>query len=440
VSDKYWNAARELISLFQAVGRASLLFDIQDTHSRNMAVLWKDDRGRQKIVITSTGSQKGDLEADHICFISPDAADYGYYKASSESDIHAGILALEGVGASMHCHTKDLSIMTLDDEQKPNRPKPFIPIDPLGFTHLQGKVPVDWVEVPSGSKEMAEVVARRLKDFPVSVIQTHGAFMRGRTLEETFFLASVAQNSGYIARLALKLGIDLEGLQSRIQKNPQTSFHFPSSPYVPGGDTRCDFPDEEELVYEFRKTGARIFESRLSPFHTGSFSVRGVRSLFYASKASMPREIGGPLLEIPLKAQDTDSPELRMHKAIYAKSHFQTVMHCYVPEAEAHAHFKYPGENAICRRIVPIDAEGSFLYLVIPVVGPEIADGELIHLLHEYKVVVVRGGGVWGVGTQSLSEVLHHPSSVREICLYRIGAFQRGLDLKKMEPKKADRW
>jgi hypothetical protein len=35
---------------------------------------------------------------------------------------------------------------------------------------------------------------------------------------------------------------------------------------------------------------------------------------------------------------------------------------------------------------------------------------------------VPRGGGVWSVGEQSLPEVLHHPSSVRDICFYRIWA------------------
>jgi len=29
---------------------------------------------------------------------------------------------------------------------------------------------------------------------------------------------------------------------------------------------------------------------------------------------------------------------------------------------------------------------------------------------------------------------------VREICLYRIGAFERGLDLRRMEPAKAKKW
>jgi len=87
-----------------------------------------------------------------------------------------------------------------------------------------------------------------------------------------------------------------------------------------------------------------------------------------------------------------------------------------------------------------LDAEGGFLYLVIPVLPPDVDEETLIRKLYDYKVAVVRGGGVWAVGTQSLSEVLHHPSSLREICLYRLGAFERGLDLRAMEPKKARRW
>ncbi len=87
-----------------------------------------------------------------------------------------------------------------------------------------------------------------------------------------------------------------------------------------------------------------------------------------------------------------------------------------------------------------IDAEGSFLYLVVPVVPAKLDIATMVKLLHDYKVVIVRGGGVWGVGTQSLSAVLHHPSSVREICLYRIGAFERGLNLRTLEPEKAKRW
>jgi len=438
MTKKTWKASEEVMRLFQNVGRASLLYDIQDSHSGNMAIRYSDESGNEWIVITATGSQKGDLDPSQICFLSPTETDFGYYKASSETDIHARILALPGVGASIHAHTKELMIVTLDDAAKPNQPAPFIPVDPLGSYHLEGSVPVDWVEVPSGSSEMARIIPQRLADHPATVIQTHGTFARGRTLKEAFFLVSIANHAGYIVRLAGKLGVDIAVLRSAAKAAPEAVFR--PSEYSIDDDEVCEFVEEKEILQEFRKAGARIFESRLSPFHTGSMSVRGVEQMLYAPKASMPRDIGGPLRKVPLEAGSGDPPELRLHKQIYAASDFQTVMHCYVPEAEAMSHFVYPGESRPLDRVVPIDAEGGFLYLVIPVVPVQTEPAELVRLLHDYKMVIVRGGGVWAVGGQSLSEVLHHPSSLREICLYRIGAFERRLDLRKMEPAKAKRW
>jgi ribulose-5-phosphate 4-epimerase/fuculose-1-phosphate aldolase len=437
---KIWNTSEDVLRLFQTVGRASLLYDIQDSHSGNMAIRHRDEAGNDWIVITSTGSQKGDLEPNNICFLSPAETDFGYYKASSETDIHARILALEGVAASIHAHTKEIAFVTLDDADKPNRPAPFIPVDPLGYYHLGGVVPVDWMAVPSGSPEMAKVIPERLAEHPATVIQAHGTFAKGRTLKEAFFRVCIANNAGYVVRLLKRLKVDVEGLRQRVRASPQASFSYPPPDYTIDDDDVCDFPEETEILGEFQKAGARIFESRLSPFHSGSMSVRGVGSMLYAPKASMPREIGGPLREVPLEVEDGESPELQVHKQIYAASDFQTVMHCHVPEAEAQAHFVYPGDDGPLDRIVPIDAEGSFIHLAIPVVPAKAGIAELVRLLHDYKVVVVRGGGVWAVGTQSLSEALHHPSSLREICLYRIGAFEQGLDLRRMEPEKAKKW
>jgi len=435
-----WQASEDVLKLFQSVGRASLLYDIQNSHSGNMAVRMTDEAGQDQILITASGSQKGDLDSAQICFLSPTETDYGYYKASSETDIHARILNLPGVGASMHAHTKDLAIVTLDDAPKPSQPPDFVPIDPLGWYLLGDHIHVDWFAVPSGSPEMAEVIPRRLADHPATIVQNHGTFVRARTLKEAFFLMCVANNAGQVIRQAVKLGVDVDGLRKKIKADPAAHLSFPPDVYAGGGDDVCDFPEETEILREFHKAGARIFESRLSPFHTGSMSVRGVSHLLYAPKASMPREIGGPLLKVPLRGEKGDSPELAMHKAIFEETDFQTVMHCWLPEAEAHSHFRYPGEVEPAGRIVPLDAEGSFLYLVIPVAPPRTDAETLIRLLHDYKVAVVRGGGVWAVGQQSLSEVLHHPSSLRETCLYRIGAFEQGLNLRAMEPKKAERW
>lgn len=430
-----WTEAEHLVKRFQRVGRALLQCDLEDSHSGNIAMRWGD-----QVVITSTGSEKGDLAPENICFLSATETDFGFYKASSETDIHMRILALEGVSACVHAHTKDLTIMTMDDEIKPNQPPPFRPIDPLGYHHLGAALPVDWFAVPSGSKEMTARIPARLADHRVTIIQGHGTFAKARTIEEALFRLTLANTSGYIARLAEKIGVSLEDLRARIADDPGACFADAPEESTIGDDGICEFPEEEELVAAFRQTGARIFESRLSPFHTGSLSVRGIDAMLYAPKAAMPRDIGGPLRRVPLKADSRDSRELQLHKEIYAAGNFQTIAHCHVPEAEALAHYIYPGERAPNDRIVPVDAEGSFLYLVIPVLPPDASIEELVRNLHDYHVVVVQGGGVWGVGSQSLSEVLHHPSSVREICLYRVGALERGLDVRKMEPAKAKAW
>jgi L-fuculose-phosphate aldolase len=435
-----WQAGEDLFREFRALGRASLLYDIQDSHSGNMAVRRTNERGEDEIVITATGSQKGDLEPSQICFLSATETDYGYYKASSETDIHARILSLPGVRASMHAHLKDLILATLDDAPKPEKPPDFVPVDPLARTHLGAAIPVDWFAVPSGSPELARTIPERLAAHPLTIIFGHGAMAKGRTLREAFFRLCVGNYAGAVVRGLEKLRVDIGAVRRAIAADPARAFAAPPPDYTLEGDERSDFRDEEEILKEFVKAGHRIFESRLSPFHTGSMSVRGVATMLYAPKASMPREVGGPLVNVPLAATPGDDAETALHKAIYAASDFQSVMHCHVAEAEAAAYYVYPGEAAPADRIIPVDAEGSFLYLVIPVLPPDAAAAALIRALHDYKVVVVRGGGVWAVGGQSLSEVLHHPSSLREICVFRSGAVERGLDLRKMEPQKAKRW
>jgi len=440
MSKTRWRANQELVGLFHAAGRILLLNDMEDSHSGNIAMLWTNEQDEEYLVITSTGSQKGDLDAGQICFLSTTETDYGYYKASSEADIHARILSLPNSRASIHAHTKDLTVMTYDNEGKPNQPSSFFPFDPLGYYHLGGEIPVDWVAVPSGSAEMTQVIPDRLRNHPATVIQGHGTFVKGRNLKEALFRVCIANNSGYVARLAFRVGIDAAGLRAQIHKNAEAFFAYPPTAYSAYGYESSAFSGEEEIEAEFLKTGARIFESHLSPFHTGSISVRGVKTMLYAPKASMPREMGGPLLEVPLEHRDSQEKEIALHRKIYAHSQFQTVLHCYVPEAEIMARFIPPGESLPLERIIPIDAEGSFLYLVIPILPAKHDFATFIKLLHDYKVVVVRGGGVWGVGSQSLSEVLHHPSSVREICLYRFGALERDLNISNLEPKQSKNW
>jgi len=403
-------------------------------------VLWEDQNGQENIVITATGSQKGDLDEHQICFLSTNETDFGYYKASSETDIHARILEQEGVRATIHAHTKDLTTMTMDDEDKPNQPRPFIPIDPLGFYHLGGQIPVDWVKVPCGSPDMTRIIPERLKHHFTTILQGHGTFARGRNLREALFRICLANNSGFIARQAARLGIDTQKMGMDIQADPNAFFAPPPPEYQVEEKSGSFFSGEEEIRAEFKKTGARIFESHLSPFHTGSISVRGVKTMLYAPQASIPRDIGGPLWELPLEYQKTDQRELALHKKIYAASQFQTIIHNYVPEAEVISRYIPAGRKQPVDRIVRTEAIQAYLSNRRWILPPDFKVDLLVQMLHNYKVVIVRGGGVWGVGSQSLSEVLHHPSSVREICLYRFGALERGLNIGKLEPDQAKNW
>jgi L-fuculose-phosphate aldolase len=441
MSADQWKADKKLIHLFQLIGHILLEKDLEDSHSGNISTLWRDAQGHKKIVITAAGSQKGDLQPNQICFLSPSETDFGYYKASSETDIHAKILSIPGVNSVIHAHTKELTIMTFDEEKKPNQPLPFIPIDSLGFYHLNGSIPVDWVKVPCGSPEMTKIIPERLVHHKITVLQSHGIFAIGRTLKEALFHVCLADNSGYIARTAEKLDIDIHKLRKEIVKSPQKYFPYRPKKYEEKKVKEEKIQGEEEILEEIKKTANRIFKSNLSPFSTGSLSIRGVDKMIYVPNASMPREMEGLIEKIPLasKKKETDR-EMMIHQQIYKQTDFQTIIHCYVPEAEACSYFVPPGMKKSIDRIIPIDAEGSFFYLVIPVLHSHFQIEDLTRLLHDYKIVAVRGGGVWSVGEQSLSEALHHPSSLREICLYLIGAYERGLDISKLQPEKAKQW
>jgi L-fuculose-phosphate aldolase len=431
---------KDLIARFRALGAAALNYDIEDSHSGNIAQRWTDENGTEWLVITSTGSQKGALGDTDIVFVGLKGTNAGHYKASSETDIHHDITALPGFSASMHAHTKYATIETFDDAAKPNKPSAMVPIDPLGWYYLKGAVPVNYYKVPCGSPEMVRLIPKDLERFSATMVQGHGTFARGDTPNHAFYTLCVVNNSAQVLYHARHIGVDVKALQAAIQANPAAHFAYPPEPYSLEHEGRCDVADEPSTVREFITAGYRIFESRISPFHTGSMSLRGVRTMIYTPQASMPKDLPGPILEMPLEIAADDSPEVRIHKEIYARTPIQTVMHTYIPEAEAASHWRYPGESTETDRVIPIDGEGGFLYLVIPVVGPKVETPELIEKLHQYKTVIVRGGGVWAVGEQSISEVLHHPSSVRDICIYRFGAIERGLDITKMEPAKARHW
>ncbi len=478
----------DIYQKFKAIGMALLKMDLENSHSGNISLKFIDKDGNEKIAITSTGSQKGDLERENICYLEPNRTTYGHYKATSESDIHMAVLSMQGVYSLIHGHTKYATIETLDDKERPplTQPNPLLPIDSLGYFHLNGEVPVHWYSVPCGSPEMVKKIPEILRNHNATIVQGHGTFAKGSSVEEALFYLSLVENSGYIQKLCRSLKVNVEKIQEGIRANPRKYFNYKPTPYhfwekvkkkrkiknnqqtnstfqIPNSSSIngkqlnsdyniqlsmkdyqlkliCDFSDERDTIKEFLKTGKRIFESKISPFHTGSISLRCVNTMLYAPWASMPQGLPSPLLELNLSEEKDDDLITLIHKKIYKHTTFQCVIHTYIPEAEACSYYIYPKSSSLCDYIVPIDGEGSFLYLKIPVLPYDADIDLLIKNLTEYNVVVVRGGGVWSAGEQSMSEALHHPSSLKDICFYRIEAISKGLDIRKLEPQKARYW
>jgi ribulose-5-phosphate 4-epimerase/fuculose-1-phosphate aldolase len=428
-----------IFKIIQAIGRAALTFGVENSHSGNIAVKCKDENGDDVIAITATGSQKGELSRDRICFPALDKINFGHFKSSTETDIHALIMKIPGVNASIHGHTRSATVVTLDDSPMPktNPRVPMIPVDPLGMRYF-GEVPVDWFPIASGSKEMAETVAERLKHCPVCIVQTHGTFARGESVSEAFFNLCTLEYSGKVLDQIKILGLDKSRTRDISGKfKSQLKKQLPD--YHSEKDHICDFRDEPETVEIFRQTGFRIFESQYSPFHTGSMSIRCSKTMLYLPKASMPHDLNGPMLEVGIDGNDDDH-ELAMHRTIYSNTPLKSVLHCYMPEIDAVVLDSMLSGSSSHSKIIPIDVEGGFLYPSVPVLPFDVSTDELCRAILEYRMAIVQFGGVWSAGEQSMSEALRHISSIKDICFYRIMAKRDGLNLSSMEPESAKNW
>jgi hypothetical protein len=164
--------------------------------------------------------------------------------------------------------------------------------------------------------------------------------------------------------------------------------------------------------------------------------------MLYLPKASLPHDLAGPMLEVPLVSSpgDAEPAELEAHRTLYRQTPFKALAHCYLAEAQAQALALAPEPGGKLARILPIDAEGGFLYPAIPVLPADPDPAELCRALLDYRIAIVNFGGVWAAAEQAVGEALRHVSSCKDICWYRIMAKLRGLDVSALEPKRAKSW
>lgn len=371
------------------IGRAMLALGLQNTHSGNISL-----RQGTGMYITKTNSMKGHLEERDIVEPGISTPQFGLFQASSETGLHKGILEYSQAVVHAHAHAATL-ISYLTDS--------MVPMDILGKSYL-GEVPVLCFEFPVGSKEMEIRIPQVLKTCPAMIIKTHGPVTHGENLFKAFFLMSLVNYSAEILVIVKKFSLSANALQP-------LSFPF-LAPYVkPKGQRATHDP---ELLKQFKRIQSDLFTMKLSPFHTGSLSVSDGKEMLFVKNASSPTYIKTDISRLLIAAEEDDF-FIRLHQAVYQFTHLQAALFSHSCQGVAAACIAM---NQGMDRLIPMDAEGGYLYPAIPIVLPDEPLKKIVTTAARYKMVLIAGMGVLAIGHTPF-HCIHHNSSLENIALMR---------------------
>ena len=414
-------AREDYIEQFRMVGKALMRRGMQNSHSGNICVK-EFDNGQWKIYITSSGSPLGNLIDTDIVPVGFDSTTWGVFRASSENRIHKAILRNDDTFASIHAHIPNGTLLSFDEDGNFLVPTDIkdnyllVPIDKAGAYHLNS-VPVREFEHPVGSVEMIEKIPPCLKDHKVMIVKGHGAFGRGKNLRDVLYNISLLEYSATVLMYAKLLNVDTRTIQNQVIDNLEQLYPVAPDEYQPKSQLRIDTKDQIQLE-QFKWAGQFIYDQGLSPFHTGSMSVRTGKSMLYCPNASTPQGLPSSILKVPIDITEKDSPETITHKEIYQRTRLNAIIHTFSPESTAES---FAGIAAGRDVLYPIDAEASYINPRVALCDTNPDTAELIKKLHEHKsTVIVKGQGIWSAGKNTLEQAIHNPSSARMFSYFRI--------------------
>ncbi len=367
------------------IGRAMLDLGLQNTHSGNISVREGND-----LFITKTGSMKGHLEERDIVLPGLFEPEYGLFQASSETGTHREILKY--AGSAIHAHSLPATLLSyLMDEVKP--------LDFLGSKYL-GNFPVVEFKHAVGSKEMEDNIPIILKEKTAMIVKTHGPFVRGKNVYDAFFKLNILD---YTSEILLHLNL----LETDSNKISELQYPGAKNYFPPTGEKETK---DKELLRQFKKTAYDLFYLKISPFHTGSLSVEDGDEMLYSPRLSSPDYIGFDIKRINIKKSSKDF-FINLHSAVYNYTTSKSAIFSHSPFG------MIQGIKALVEgkdRIIPIDAEGSYLYPAIPVLFPNENIKKIVETAAKYKIVIIAGLGALSVG-HTPGHSIHHNSSLRNI-------------------------
>lgn len=139
------------------------------------------------VIVTREGASLHRLEADDLCLISR-ATEPPVATPSLDTPIHRAIYVSAGAGAIVHAHPPHCIALSFGRSS-------FEPPD-LEGSHRLGRVPVI-----SPRRSVIELIAEAIGDARAVLVEGHGVYVRGRSLEEAVQLTALLEESARIAWL-----------------------------------------------------------------------------------------------------------------------------------------------------------------------------------------------------------------------------------------------
>jgi len=187
-----------VLEQFQSIGRDLFVAGVISSHGGNMSV-----RQGDRILITRRGSMLAHLEERDIIETGLEENDANVMLASTEIGVHRAVYQGTAAQAIVHTHPPyAIARLLVCDE--------IVPVDSEG-SYILHKVPVVTAQLTAGSKEVAELLPRWLKEYDIVMLRGHGPFAIGHLLEEAYQLTSVFEMACRIMSIA-------EGMQQEVKE------------------------------------------------------------------------------------------------------------------------------------------------------------------------------------------------------------------------------
>ena len=182
-----------ILSQFQTVGRDLFARGLVSSHSGNLSIRLGDN-----IIITRRDSMLNCLQEHDLIETGISKNSRSTPLASTDLTIHRAIYRETQALAIVHAHPPHAVALSMTDTEIVPSVEDFSSIGP---------VPVVGWNIETKSGDMADLIARALKQHRIIMLHGHGSFAIGQLLEEAYNFTTALEQSCQVACLTRSLQV-----------------------------------------------------------------------------------------------------------------------------------------------------------------------------------------------------------------------------------------